>query len=299
MTETSLQRVDTKSLTAFILVVLLGGSNSVAIRFSNLELAPFWGAFLRLMPAALIYWAILLFRKMDLPTFKDSAVIAINGFISTGVGFALLYWGLQTVPVSLATVVISTGPLFTLVLAVLHRLESFRIQSLIGGLIAFSGLAIAINAQPGGRELIPGIIALLIGALISAEGNIIFKIYSVNSNPVSINALSLFSAAVFLGIASFFTQETWNLPSTSAGWTALAYLIIFGSVLMFYLFVYVLTRWTASSASYSILLFPLVATVFAALLANETITLPFILGGVIVLLGVWVGAFYTKPKTGA
>jgi len=294
MTETSFQSTDSKSLIAFILVVLLGGSNSVAIRFSNLELAPFWGAFLRLMPAALIYWAIFFWRKMDIPTLKDSAVIAINGFISTGIGFALLYWGLQTVPVSLATVVISTGPLFTLVLAVLHRLEKFRLQSLIGGLIAFAGLAIAINAQPGGRELIPGISALLVGALIAAEGNIIFKIYSVNSDPVTLNALSLFAGALFLGIASLFAHETWNLPSTSAGWSALAYLIIFGSVLMFYLFVYVLTRWTASAASYSILFFPLVATVFAALLANEKVILPFIIGGAIVLAGVWVGAFYTK-----
>ena len=294
MTETSIHRTDSKSLIAFLLVVLLGGSNSVAIRFSNLELAPFWGAFLRLMPAALIYWAIFFGRKMSMPTFKDSVVIAVNGFISTGIGFALLYWGLQTVPVSLATVVISTGPLFTLVLAVLHRLERFRLQSLIGGLIAFAGLAIAVNAQPGGRDLIPGIIALLIGALIGAEGNIIFKIYSVNSNPVTINALSLFAGALFLGIASLFTNEAWALPSTSAGWTALAYLIIFGSVLMFYLFVYVLTRWTASAASYSILFFPLTATVFAALLANETVTLPFIIGGALVLLGVWVGAFYTK-----
>lgn len=297
MTEFSLHRTDNKSLIAFLLVVLLGGSNSVAIRFSNLELAPFWGAFLRLMPAALIYWAILFWRKMSMPTFKDAAVIAVNGFVSTGVGFALLYWGLQTVPVSHATIVISTGPLFTLVLAVLHRLESFRLRSLIGGLVAFAGLAIAVNAQPGGRELIPGIIALLFGALIGAEGNIIFKIYSVKSNPVIINALSLFAGALFLGIASVVAHETWDFPSTSTGWTALVYLILFGSVMMFYMFVYVLTRWTASAASYSILFFPLTATVLAALLANEKVTLLFVIGGLIVIAGVWLGAFYRK--TGA
>ena len=294
MTETSTHHLDSKVLAAFVLVILLGGSNSVAIRFSNQELAPFWGAFLRLMPAALIYWAIFFGRKMSMPVFKDTAVIAINGFISTGMGFALLYWGLQTVPVSLATVVISTGPLFTLILAVLHRLETLRVQALIGGLIAFAGLAIAVRAQPGSSDLIPGILALLLGALISAEGNIIFKIYSVNSSPVIINALSLFSAAVFVGGVSFFAHETWNLPSTSTGWMALGYLIVFGSVVMFYLFVYVLTRWTASAASYSILFFPLVATLLAAWLANETVTFPFILGGAIVLLGVWVGAFYAK-----
>jgi drug/metabolite transporter (DMT)-like permease len=294
MTETSTQLPGNKVLSAFILVILLGGSNSVAIRFGNQELAPFWGAFLRLMPAALIYWAILFGRKMSMPTFKDSAVIAINGFISTGMGFALLYWGLQTVPVSLATVVISTGPLFTLILAVVHRLETFRAQALIGGLIAFAGLAIAVRAQPGSSELLPGILALLVGALISAEGNIIFKIYTVNSNPVIINALSLFFAAVFVGGISFFAHETWNLPSTSAGWMALVYLVIFGSVVMFYLFVYVLSKWTASAASYSILFFPLVATSLAAWLAKEPVTLPFILGGFLVLFGVWVGAFYSK-----
>ena len=294
MTETTTHLPGNKVLSAFIMVILLGGSNSVAIRFSNQELAPFWGAFLRLMPAALIYWAILFGRKMSMPTFKDSAVIAINGFISTGMGFALLYWGLQTVPVSLATVIISTGPLFTLILAVVHRLETVRGQALVGGLIAFTGLAIAVRAQPGSSDLIPGILALLLGALISAEGNIIFKIYSVNSNPVIINALSLFSAAIFVGGVSFFAHETWNLPSSPSVWTALAYLVIFGSVLMFYLFVYVLSKWTASAASYSILFFPLVATSLAAWLAKESVTLPFILGGFLVLLGVWVGAFYSK-----
>lgn len=294
MTETSSNLPDNKVLAAFILVILIGGSNSVAIRFGNPELAPFWGAFLRLMPAALIYWAILFGRKMSMPTFKVSAVIVVNGFISSGIGFALLYWGLQIVPVSLATVIISTGPLFTLILAVLHRIETFRVQALVGGLVAFAGLAIAVRAQPGSGDLIPGILALLLGALISAEGNIIFKIYSVNSSPVIINALSLFSAAIFVGGASFFAHETWNLPSTSTGWMALAYLVVFGSVLMFYLFVYVLSKWTASAASYSILFFPLVATSLAAWLAKEPVTLPFILGGFLVLFGVWVGAFYSK-----
>jgi drug/metabolite transporter (DMT)-like permease len=72
------------------------------------------------------------------------------------------------------------------------------------------------------------------------------------------------------------------------------YLIFGGTVVMFYMFVYVLSRWKASAASYSILFFPLIATILAAWLANETVTLPFILGGLIVLVGVWVGAFYTK-----
>ena len=49
---------------AFVVVVILGGSNAVAIRFSNLELPPFWGAGIRFAAAALVFWAIVLVRRV-------------------------------------------------------------------------------------------------------------------------------------------------------------------------------------------------------------------------------------------
>ena len=283
---------DKRTFVAFLLVVVLGGSNSVAIRFSNQELAPFWGAFVRFFFAGVVFWLIFLGRRMSLPGRRDVAVIALNGFLSTGVSFALLYWALQKVPVSLATVIVSTSPLFTLVLAVLHRLERFRVQSLLGGLIAIAGLTVVVNAQPGGRDLLPGITGLIIGALVAAEGNVIFKMYSLKSDPVIINAVSMTSGAFFLGAASWLAHETHVLPSTPLVWGAVLYLILGGSVIMFYMFVYVLSRWKASSASYAILFFPLVATLLAAWLAKETVSLAFILGAAMVLAGVWFGTFY-------
>ena len=79
-------------------------------------------------------------------------------------------------------------------------------------------------------------------------------------------------------------------------WLAVTYLILGGSVIMFYLFVFLLKRWAASATSYAILLFPIVATVLAALLAGETVTPLFIVGAVIVMAGVWFGAFYGKDS---
>lgn len=242
MLTSSSSTFDKKTLAAFLLVILLGGSNSVAIRFSNQELAPFWGAFVRFFFAGSIFWLIFWVRRMSLPGRNDVAVIALNGFLSTGVSFALLYWALQKVPVSLATVVISTSPLFTLILAVLHRLEKFRVQALFGGLVAIAGLAVVVNAQPGGRELLLGIVGLLVSALVAAEGNVIFKMYSLKSDPVIINAVSMTSGAIFLGTASWLAHEAHVLPSTPQVWGAVAYLILGGSVVMFYMFVYVLSR---------------------------------------------------------
>ena len=100
------------------------------------------------------------------------------------------------------------------------------------------------------------------------------------------------SGAFFLGAASWLAHETHVLPSTPLVWGAVLYLILGGSVVMFYMFVYVLSRWKASSASYAILFFPLIATLLAAWLAKETVSMAFILGAAMVLAGVWFGAFY-------
>jgi drug/metabolite transporter (DMT)-like permease len=78
-------------------------------------------------------------------------------------------------------------------------------------------------------------------------------------------------------------------------WLALAYLVVFGSVVVFILVLYVLERWTASATSYTFLLTPLVAIVLGALLLDEQVRPTFLLGGVLVLAGVYVGAFY-KPR---
>ena len=72
----------------------------------------------------------------------------------------------------------------------------------------------------------------------------------------------------------------------------MAYLIGPGSIAVFVLVLYVLARWTASATSYAFLLFPLVAIVFGALLLGEPIRTSFLLGGAIVLAGVYIGVIH-------
>ncbi|MFU8770786.1 MAG: hypothetical protein ACNA8H_00030 [Anaerolineales bacterium] len=75
------------------------------------------------------------------------------------------------------------------------------------------------------------------------------------------------------------------------------YLFSFTRHSFIYLYLVVLTRWTASATTYSFLLFP-VATVFiAAWLADEVITLPFVIGSIIVLTGVYLGAVKRTTTT--
>jgi len=140
------------------------------------------------------------------------------------------------------------------------------------------------------------VLALIAGSAISAEGNVILKIFSPKSDPMATNALTLSSGVIFLVIISFLIGESHNVPTLPATWVAIAYTVIPGSVVMFYLFIWILVRWSASATSYVIMLFPIVATIAGSLLRGEEITLTFILGGALVLVGVWIGALMRPSR---
>jgi drug/metabolite transporter (DMT)-like permease len=74
-------------------------------------------------------------------------------------------------------------------------------------------------------------------------------------------------------------------------WLAIGYVSVIGSVGVFTLFVYVIARWSASASSYVMLLIPLVTVSLGALLDREAITGAYLVGGPMVLAGVYVGVF--------
>ena len=103
------------------------------------------------------------------------------------------------------------------------------------------------------------------------------------------------AAAILLGI-TLVSGEPIMIPSEPGTIAAIAYLAVLGTVVLFGACVYALTRWTASAVSYSTLLMPLVTVPLAALLAGETVSLWLLLGGAIILAGVYVGAFLRRPR---
>jgi drug/metabolite transporter (DMT)-like permease len=284
-------RPDRLTLIAFGLFVLIGGANSVAVRFSNFELPPFWGAATRLAAAALICWVILIARREALPKGRALVGNLLYGFLGMGAFFALLYWGLVKVQASTTSTILALGPLLTLLLAAAHGLERFRWRGLVGASLALAGIALGIGGQPGVSAPIPSLLAIVAGAACLAEASVVVKLFPKTS-PIATTAVGMTTGAAMLLMVSLLAGESWFLPRTSTTWAVFAYLVLAGSVLLFYLYLFVLTRWTASATSYAFLLFPVVGVSLAAWLAHETITPLFLAGSAIALLGVWVGAFH-------
>lgn len=133
-------------------------------------------------------------------------------------------------------------------------------------------------------------------AACQAESGIVVKRFPPG-DPVAANAIGMLLGAGLLAVAAVSTGEVFRVPEQPETWVAMAYLIGPGSIAVFVFVLYILARWTASATSYAFLLFPLVAIALGAALLGETLQPSFLVGGAIVLLGVYLGAVY-RPRRG-
>ncbi len=114
--------------------------------------------------------------------------------------------------------------------------------------------------------------------------------------PVVLNAVGMVTgASVPLGV-SIRVGEPRVLPRRIETWAALIYVVAIGSV-VFLLHVYVAQRWTASRAAYMMVVIPLVTVTLSAGLDQEPVTSGLLLGGILVIGGVYFGALRYQPAS--
>lgn len=289
-----MSRPDRSTIIAFALLILIGGNNAVAVRFSNQELPPFWGATIRFAAAALIFWIIVAVRRIEVPRGQALKGVLIFGVLANGFNYALLYFALVEMQAGFVMVVGAFVPLLTLLFALAHGQEPFRWRGILGAFIAIGGIILALGGGLGTEVPLVSLLALLLSIVFLAEAPVVLKLYPP-SHPMATNAVAVTTGALLVLIVSLIVGEEWALPTNSDTWISFIYLVVLGTVVLFYLYLLVLSRWTASSTNYAFLLFPIVTVVMAAWLLGEEVTAIFLVGGAIVLLGVWVGAF-SRPS---
>jgi drug/metabolite transporter (DMT)-like permease len=269
--------------------VLIAGSNFVAVRFSNQDLPPFWGATLRFAGAAAIFNSVVALRRVRLPTGRGLVGPLLYGLFGGAGSYALAYWALTQVNAGVAAIVIALVPLITFFLAIAHRIETFHLPGLAGALVAAAGIGVIFRDQLAADVSPPPLLALVAAAVFIAESVVVVKFFPPIDG-FAMNAIGSVVTVVFLFPLSLIAGETRALPAAGTTWVALLYLIVVGSAGLFFLFLYVLRRWTASATSYLLVLSPLVTIVVAAVLAGEAVSVAFLAGGALVACGVYLGA---------
>ena len=277
------------ALTAFLVGSVLAGGNAVGVRFSNRELSPLWGAGFRFALAAALLAALMAVLRLAPPQGRALTGAMLYGALNFGAAFALACYGFVEVHAGLGQTLLAVVPLATLLLAVLQRQERLRASGIVGSLLALVGIAVLSQAPL--REAVPflSILALLASALCFAQAAIVVCRFP-SVHPVTMNAVAMGAAALLLVAGSVLVGEPIELPERAATWAAIAYLIVVGSVLVFSLYVLVLRYWSASRTSYTFVLVPVVTVALSAWLDDEPVRLGLVIGGALVLIGVYVGA---------
>lgn len=277
------------ALAAFFTGSVLAGGNAVGVRFSNRELAPLWGAGLRFGLAAALLLAVMAVLRLGFPRGRALTGAVLYGLFNFAGSFSLAYYALVRVHAGFGQVLLAIVPLATLLLAVLWRQEHLRVASVVGTLLALAGIAWMSRPTLGESVPLVSLLALLGGALCFAQAAVLVRRFP-SVHPVTMNAVGMTTGAVLLLLGAVLVGQPLALPERTATWIAFGYLVVVGSVVVFVLYLVVLRYWTASRAAYTFVVIPIVTVALSAWLDNEPVGAELVIGGLLVLAGVYVGA---------
>lgn len=281
---------DALTLVAFATLIILAGGNAVGIKIVGDELDAFWAAGLRFAAAGLIFAALMVARSVPVPRGRALLGAVLYGALGFGAAFGIAFVAIPITGAGAGQLLLGLVPLLTLVLVPFHGLERFRPRAMIGSLVALVGVGV-LAADRIALDVPPqGIVLAFVSALLLAEAGVVAKM-TPDAHPIATNAVGMLAGVALLLPVSLLIGERWVLPARADTWAAAIYLVLAGSVAVFWLFIFVVRRWTASAVSFQFLLIPLATIPFSAVLTGEVVTPLMLAGGAVVLLGVYIGVF--------
>jgi drug/metabolite transporter (DMT)-like permease len=211
----------------------------------------------------------------------------------SGVTFNQLFFigGVARSSVAHAGLIVALGPVMVLVLSCLLRLEALTVPKFVGMLISFAGVAILTFAKGahGNGSYWKGDLILLAGSAVFAYYTILVKEAADRYDAVTLNGiayvLGLMLLIPFAG-PSLLDVQWKSIPF--AGWWGLGFAVVFGSVVPYLIFAVVMTELTAARVAAFAYLQPVIATGLGIWLLQETLTLKIILGGILIIAGVYI-----------
>jgi drug/metabolite transporter (DMT)-like permease len=262
----------------FIAIYVIWGSTYLAIRYAVETIPPLYAAGLRHLTSGSILLLLCWAKKMR-PTaaqIRTSVVIGIFFFL---LGHGPLHWAETRVPSGLASVLVATEPIMVFFLAAwtLKR-RRFNWKVIAGVCLGLGGVGLLVGrtALMSGRGMLIGSLAILFGAISWSIGIVYARKSNLAGHPLMLTALSSFSGGILLLAAATIGGE-WRGFSlgavTARSWEALAYLIVFGSLVAFSSYNWLLERYSPTLVATHTYVNPVVAVLLGWLWAGEQVTL--------------------------
>ncbi|CAA0178557.1 EamA family transporter [Tenacibaculum maritimum] len=283
---------------AFFSIYVIWGSTYLWNKMAVAEVPPLLLASIRFMIAGVLIMGIAKLMGLSLHLKKNQLINStIAGFLFLVYGNGVFVWALKYVDSGFAALLASTQPLFVLFLMRLIDRKKMQKKSIIGVFLGIFGMYLLVSqkdiATSEGNIL--GIFMILTCVLSWSYGSVFVSKADLPKNFFVSTGYQMLIASVLLLISSLIFKEHWISP---LDWSfkvqiAMVLLILFGSIVAFTAFNYLLKVVSTEKVSTSAYVNPVVALLLGWYFLDEKLTSQSIIASVVLLTGVY---FITSRK---
>ncbi|GAC1682097.1 MAG: drug/metabolite exporter YedA [Candidatus Acidiferrum sp.] len=286
-------RSSAKIIAAFAIVYLIWGSTYFAIRVGVESFPPLLLAGARHLTVGLVLYAVMRCKRAERPTAPQWRTAIITGGLLQFIGNGGVCVAEKTVPSGITALLVATVSLWMVLVDWIRPCGSRpAVRVFAGILLGLAGLVLLVGPSHlgGSGRVDPVGTGILVAASFAwACGSMYSKHGHLPGSPVLGVAMQSLAGGVLLCVTGFLTGEARALhvaEISQRSWIALLYLIVFGSMIGFTAYLYILQKSTAARVSTYAFVNPVVALLLGWLLAEEAITLRTILAAVVILTAV-------------
>jgi drug/metabolite transporter (DMT)-like permease len=268
-----------KVIAAFAAVYLIWGSTYLAIRFAIETIPPFIMAGVRFVLAGSVLYAWLRLRGAERPTRAQWMATGVVGALLLLGGNGAVVWAETRVASGVTALLAATLPLW-MVLIDWVRPRGTRPSGWVWAGIALGLAGIVLLVGPGtfgGGEPVDlvGAAVLVLGSLSWAAGSLYSRRAALPPSPLLVTAMQMLSGGALLIVAGFATGELGSVSLTAISFksvTAMLYLLIFGALVGFSCYIWLLRVSTPARVSTYAYVNPVVAVILGWAFAGEPLS---------------------------
>lgn len=285
-------------IVAFFVIYVIWGSTYLFNKIAVTEIAPLFLGAVRFFTAGILIMLIAKFMKLSIALTKSQFINSvIAAFLFLVYGNGVFVWALKYVDSGFAALLASTQPLFVLFLLRLIDGQKMQRKSMIGVLLGVLGMYLLVSQKEisTSEGSVLGIFMILSCVLSWSYGSVFVSKADLPKNYLVSTGYQMLIAGFLLGVSSLIFKETWISPLSWSYKTqfSLVVLIIFGSIVAFTAFNYLLKAVSPEKVATSAYVNPVIALLLGWYLLDEQLTEQSIIASIILLIGVY---FITSRK---
>lgn len=276
---------------AFGIIYFVWGSTYLANWYAIQDMPPFLMAGSRFVMAGLILYSISLMIGGASPTFTHWKNAAYTGILLLGIGTGGVVWSEQYINSGIAALIVAFEPLLIVILMwqMLGRKPSVR--TIAGTFLGIAGMFFLIGQDQftSDESTLLGIAVIFVSIFAWGYATIRIPAVQLPGSRLKVAGMQMLTGGTALLLFSLVTGELFTFSFekvTARGWLSWFYLMIFGSIIAFSAFNYLLVKTTPDKVATSNYVNPVVALLLGWGLNNEVLSAQSLIAAILLLAGV-------------